>query len=65
MEIGNNILKGNPARLRPETLVHLWVMMGAASCHIGEYQHSLAFSEKAIKLDDEVNLYAQGSVRSG
>jgi class 3 adenylate cyclase/tetratricopeptide (TPR) repeat protein len=55
MEIGNNILKGNPDRLRPQTLVHLWVMMGGASCHIGEFQQSVAFSEKAIKLDDEVN----------
>jgi tetratricopeptide (TPR) repeat protein len=55
MAIGNNILKGNTDRLRPETLVHLWVMMGGASCHIGEFQQSLAFSEKAIELDDEVN----------
>ena len=29
-------------------------MMGGASCHIGEFQQSLAFSEKAIELDDEV-----------
>ena len=53
-EIGNNILRGNQDRLRPETLVHLWIMMGSASCHIGEFPQSLAFSEKAIELDDEV-----------
>jgi tetratricopeptide (TPR) repeat protein len=55
MEIGDNILRGAPDRLRPETLVHLWVMMGAAYCHIGEFRQSLAFSEKAIALDDAVN----------
>ena len=55
MELGNNILSGNPDRLRPETLVHVWVMMGGASCHAGEFQQSLAFSEKAIELDDKVN----------
>ncbi len=55
MEIGDKILRGNPDRLRPETLVHVWVMMGSASCHVGEFQQSLAFSEKAIELDDEVN----------
>jgi len=55
MEMGNNILRGNPDRLRPETLVHLWVMMGGASCHIGEFPQSLAFLEKAIELDDKVN----------
>jgi DNA-binding response OmpR family regulator/class 3 adenylate cyclase/tetratricopeptide (TPR) repeat protein len=55
MEIGNNILLGRSDRLRRETLVHVWVMMGGASCHAGEFQQSLAFSEKAIELDDEVN----------
>ena len=55
MEIGDNILRGNPDHLRPETLVHVWVMMGGASYHAGEFQQSLAFSEKAIVLDDEVN----------
>ena len=46
---------GKLDRLRPETLVHVWVMMGGASCHTGEFQQSLAFSEKAIDLDDKVN----------
>ena len=54
MEIGNKILSGNPDRLRPETRVHLWVMMGGASSHIGEFLQSLAYSEKAIELDDDV-----------
>src|SRR5271166_3206838 len=54
MEIGNTILGGNLGRLRPETLVHVWVMMGGASCHTGDFQQSLAFSEQAIELDDEV-----------
>ena len=40
--------------MRPETLVHVWVMMAGANSHIGEFQQSLAFSEKAIELDDEV-----------
>jgi DNA-binding response OmpR family regulator/tetratricopeptide (TPR) repeat protein len=55
MEIGNTILEGNLDGLRPETLVHVWVMMGGASWHAGEFERSLAFSEKAMKLDDEVN----------
>ena len=55
IEIGNAILRGNPDRLRPETRVHVWVMMGGASSHIGECQQSLAFSEKAMELDDEVS----------
>jgi tetratricopeptide (TPR) repeat protein len=54
IEIGNNILRRNAERLRSETLVHVWVMMGGASCHAGEFQQSLAFSEKAIELDDKV-----------
>jgi len=55
LEIGTNILRGQPDRLRPETLVHLWILMGSASCNIGDFQQSLAFSEKAIELDDQVN----------
>jgi class 3 adenylate cyclase/tetratricopeptide (TPR) repeat protein len=54
MEIGHTILNGNPDRLRPETLVHAWVMMGGASYHTGAFEQSLACSEKAIALDDEV-----------
>ncbi len=55
MEIGNNILRGNLGRLRPETLVHVWVMLGGSTCHTGEFQQSLAFSEQAIELDDKIN----------
>jgi len=55
LEIGRNILRGQPNRLRPETLVQLWVMMGSASCHIGDFQQSLALSERAIELDDQIN----------
>ncbi len=65
MAIGNSILRGNPDRLRPETLVHLWVMMGGASSHIGEFEQSLAFSEKAIKLDDEVHCTHKAPWASG
>ena len=55
MAIGDNILKGSLDRLRSETLVHVWVMMGGASFHRGDFQQSLAFSERAIELDDRVN----------
>ena len=55
MAIGDNILKGSLDRLRPETLVHVWVMMGGANFHVGEFQQSRAFSERAIELDDRVN----------
>ncbi len=55
MAIGDNILKGSLDRLRSETLVHVWVMMGGASFHRGDFQQSLAFSERAIALDDRVN----------
>ena len=43
MAIGDNILKGSLDRLRSETLVHVWVMMGGASFHRGDFQQSLAF----------------------
>jgi tetratricopeptide (TPR) repeat protein len=33
----------------------LWGMMASAHCHMGDFQQSLAFSEKAIELDDQVN----------
>ena len=55
MEIGNTILRGNQDRLRPETLVHVWVMLAGASCHMGEFEQSLACSSRAIELDDDVN----------
>ncbi|HKM73561.1 MAG TPA: AAA family ATPase [Stellaceae bacterium] len=55
MELGNNVLRGQPDRLRPETLVHLWIMMGSASCHLGDFIQAATFSEKAIELDDQVN----------
>jgi class 3 adenylate cyclase/tetratricopeptide (TPR) repeat protein len=53
--IGDNIVKGSLDRLRPETLVHLWVMLGGACFHMGEFQRSLELSEQAIELDDRVN----------
>lgn len=53
--IGNAILRGDASRLRPETLVHVWVMMGGANYHAGAFEESLACSEKAIELDDQVN----------
>jgi len=55
LEIGRNILQGRTDQLRPETLVHLWVVIGSAHCHMGDFQESLAFSEKAIELNDQVN----------
>jgi tetratricopeptide (TPR) repeat protein len=55
LEIGRSILQGRTDQLRPETLVHLWVVIGSAYCHMGDFQRSLAFSEKAIELDDQVN----------
>jgi class 3 adenylate cyclase/tetratricopeptide (TPR) repeat protein len=55
LEICRNILGEQPDRLHPETLVHVWIMMGSAHCHMGDFQQSLAFSEKAIELDDQVN----------
>jgi class 3 adenylate cyclase/tetratricopeptide (TPR) repeat protein len=55
LEIGDNILRGQTDRLRPETLVHLWLMISSAHCHMGDFQQSLGFSQKAIELDDQVN----------
>lgn len=55
MEIGDAILRGSQNRLRPETLVHVWIMLAGASCHIGEFEKSFACSEKAIELDNAVN----------
>ena len=55
LEIGGDILRGQPDRLRPETLIHLRILIGSAHCHMGDFQQSLAFSEKAIELDDQVS----------
>jgi tetratricopeptide (TPR) repeat protein len=55
LELGHNILRRDPHRLRPETLVHLWVMVSSAHCHLGNFEQSLAFSERAIELDDQVS----------
>ena len=55
LELGNNILRRGPDRLRPETLVHIWLQIGAGHCHMGDFEQSLAFSEKAIELDNRVN----------
>jgi tetratricopeptide (TPR) repeat protein len=55
LDVCGNILCAQSDRLRPETLVHLWMMIGGAYCQIGDFQQSLAFSEKAIALDDQVN----------
>jgi class 3 adenylate cyclase/tetratricopeptide (TPR) repeat protein len=55
LELGDNVLRRGPARLRPETLVHFWVQMGSAHCHLGNFEQSLDLSEKAIELDDRIN----------
>jgi tetratricopeptide (TPR) repeat protein len=55
LEIGGNILRGPTDRLRPETLVHLWITISSVHCHMGDFQRSLDWSEKAIELDDHVN----------
>ena len=55
LELGDNILQRDPDRLRPETLVHLWIMLSSAHCHLGNFEQSLAFSERAIELDNQVS----------
>jgi tetratricopeptide (TPR) repeat protein len=55
LELGDNVLRRGPARLRPETLVHFWVQMGSAHCHLGNFEQSLDLSKKAIELDDRIN----------
>lgn len=55
MDIAYTILKEDQDRLRRETLVHVWVMLSGASWHVGEFERSLSYSEKAVSLDDEVN----------
>jgi class 3 adenylate cyclase/tetratricopeptide (TPR) repeat protein len=55
LELGENVLRRGPARLRPETLVHFWVQMGSAHCHLGNFEQSLDLLEKAIELDDRIN----------
>jgi hypothetical protein len=34
--------------------VNLWVLVGAAHCHMGDFEQSLGFTGKAIELDDQV-----------
>jgi class 3 adenylate cyclase/tetratricopeptide (TPR) repeat protein len=55
VEMGRSVLRGQPERLRPETLVHLWISMGTANFYLGDFRRSLAFLEQAIELDDRVN----------
>jgi len=55
MDIAYTILKEDQDRLLPRTLVHAWVMLSGACWHVGEFEQSLSYSEKAIALDDEVN----------
>jgi class 3 adenylate cyclase/tetratricopeptide (TPR) repeat protein len=55
LEIGDNILRGPTDRLRPETLVHVWVTMGATTYNLGDFQNALVYSQRAMELDDQVN----------
>ena len=38
LEIGDNILRGQTDRLRPETLVHVWILMGSTIYCLGDFQ---------------------------
>jgi tetratricopeptide (TPR) repeat protein len=55
VEFCRDILDKRSDRLRPETLVHLWVLTGSAHCHMGEFRQALDYAERAIELDDRVN----------
>ena len=55
LEIGNSILRGQTDRLRPETLVHVWLTMGATSYSVGDFRNALVYSQRAMELDDEAN----------
>ena len=55
LEIGNGILRGQTDRLRPETLVHVWLTMGATSYSVGDFRSALVCSQRAMELDGEAN----------
>jgi tetratricopeptide (TPR) repeat protein len=55
LEIGNNILRGQTDRLRPETLVHVWVTMGSTTYVLGDFHNALVYSQRAMELDDQVD----------
>ena len=55
LEIGDAVLRGQTDRLRPETLVHVWVLMGSTIYCLGDFPNALAYSERAMELDDRVN----------
>ena len=55
LEIGDTVLRGQTDRLRPETLVHVWVLMGSTIYCLGDFPNALAYSERAMELDDRVN----------
>jgi len=55
LEIGNGILRGQTDRLRPETLVHVWLTMGATSYSVGDFRSALVCSQRAMELDGETN----------
>jgi class 3 adenylate cyclase/tetratricopeptide (TPR) repeat protein len=55
LKIGDNILRGQTDRVRPETLVHVWVLMGSTTYCLGDFHSALVYSQRAMELDDRVN----------
>ena len=54
IDIGKDISRKPLEHLRPQTRVHLWIVLGVASYCIGDFTAALENETRAAKLDDDV-----------
>jgi len=53
--IGESISSKLSERVRPQTWVHSWTVVGSANYCIGEFQAALEYETRAIELDSEIH----------
>ena len=65
IDIGEGISSKLLNRLRPQTCVHLWTMLGVANYSIGELRTALEYEMRAMKLDNEIHCTHENPVGGG
>jgi len=63
--IGEGISSKLSERLRPQTSVHLWTMLGVAHYCIGEFQAAIEYETRAIELDSEIHCTHENPIGGG
>jgi len=63
--IGESISSKLSERLRPQTWVHVWTMLGSANCYMGEFQAALEYETRAIELDREIRCTHEHPIGGG